>query len=76
MSAVDNKQPARRPTDGMLALARDIAEGRQRDAGTATKVPQASISTRSTGHERKPRSTATANLCPSALLPGRNGGSA
>ena len=39
MSDVDTKQPAHRPTRGMLALARDIAEGRQRDAGSATTVP-------------------------------------
>lgn len=71
MSAVDTKQPARRPTDGMLALARDIAEGRQRDAGTATKVP-ASVyidpeywaREKAAIYDRLPQI-----LCPSALLP-------
>ena len=71
MSAVDTKQPARRPTDGMLALARDIAEGRQRDAATATKVP-ASVyidpeywaREKAAIYDRLPQI-----LCPSALLP-------
>ena len=71
MNDVDTKQPARRPTDGMLALARDIAEGRQRDAGTATKVP-ASVyidaeywaREKAAIYDRLPQI-----LCPSALLP-------
>ena len=55
----------------MLALARDIAEGRQRDAGTATKVP-ASVyidpeywaREKAAIYDRLPQI-----LCPSALLP-------
>jgi len=71
MSDVDTKQPAHRPTRGMLALARDIAEGRQRDAGSATTVP-ASVYTdpdywqreKAAIYDRLPQI-----VCPSALLP-------
>ncbi len=71
MSAVDTKQPARRPTDGMLALAKDIAEGRKRDASEATTVP-ASVyidpeywsREKAAIYDRLPQI-----LCPSALLP-------
>ena len=71
MNPVDTKHPARRPTDGMLALARDIAEGRKRDAAGPSTVPanvyidpdywareKAAI------YDRLPQI-----LCPSALLP-------
>ena len=71
MSDVDTKQPAHRPTRGMLALARDIAEGRQRDAGSAMTVP-ASVYTdpdywqreKAAIYDRLPQI-----VCPSALLP-------
>ena len=71
MSDVDTKHSAGRPTDGMLALARDIAEDRKRDAAEASTVPanvyidpdywareKAAI------YDRLPQI-----LCPSALLP-------
>ncbi len=71
MSDVDTKPTAGRPTDGMLALARDIAEGRKRDTSDVSKVPasvyidpdywareEAAI------YDRLPQI-----LCPSALLP-------
>ncbi|MEZ5682154.1 MAG: SRPBCC family protein [Erythrobacter sp.] len=71
MSAVDTKHPARRPTDGMLALAQDIAEGRKRDAAEASTVP-AQVYTdpeywqreKAAIYDRLPQI-----LCPSALLP-------
>ncbi|MFA6218268.1 MAG: SRPBCC family protein [Erythrobacter sp.] len=71
MSAVDTKHSARRPTEGMIALARDIAEGRKRDATGATSIP-ARVYTdpsywereRAAIYDRLPQI-----LCPSALLP-------
>lgn len=71
MSAVDTKHPARRPTAGMIALARDIAAGRKRDASGPTQVP-ASVYTdpaywareKAAIYDRLPQI-----LCPSALLP-------
>ncbi|WP_324827126.1 aromatic ring-hydroxylating oxygenase subunit alpha [Qipengyuania zhejiangensis] len=71
MSAVDTKHPARRPTDGMLALAKDIAEGRQRDSIGTSTVP-AHVYTdpdywareKAAIYDRLPQI-----LCPSALLP-------
>ncbi len=71
MSDVDTKQPAHRPTRGMLALARDIAEGRQRDAGSATTVP-ASVYTDPDYWQREKAAIYDRLLqivCPSALLP-------
>ncbi|WP_417321446.1 aromatic ring-hydroxylating oxygenase subunit alpha [Erythrobacter aureus] len=71
MSAVDTKHPTQRPTDGMLALARDIAEGRKRDAAEASTVPTHVYTdpeywTREKAaiYDRMPQI-----LCPSALLP-------
>ncbi len=63
----------RRPTDGMLALAKDIAEGRQRDGLGQTVVP-ASVYTdpdhwareKAAIYDRLPQI-----LCPSALVPDR-----
>jgi phenylpropionate dioxygenase-like ring-hydroxylating dioxygenase large terminal subunit len=71
MSAVDTKHAPRRPTDGMIALAQDIAEGRKRDASDMTSVP-ASVYTdparweleKAAIYDRLPQI-----LCPSALLP-------
>jgi len=39
MNDVDTKHSQRRPTEGMLALAKDIAAGCKRDASEATTVP-------------------------------------
>ncbi|MBX7496389.1 Rieske 2Fe-2S domain-containing protein [Qipengyuania sp. 6B39] len=71
MSAVDTKHSARRPTDGMLALARDIAEGRKRDAAEASTVParvyidpEYWAREKAAIYDRLPQI-----LCPSALLP-------
>ena len=71
MNPVDTKHPARRPTEGMLALARDIAEGRKRDAAEPSTVP-ASVyidpeywrREKAAIYDRLPQI-----LCPSALLP-------
>ncbi|QKG71838.1 aromatic ring-hydroxylating oxygenase subunit alpha [Erythrobacter mangrovi] len=71
MSAVDTKHSARRPTEGMIALARDIADGHKRDATGATSVP-AHVYTdpsywareKAAIYDRLPQI-----LCPSALLP-------
>lgn len=71
MSAVDTKNSPHRPTDGMIALARDIAEGRKRDAAEASTVP-AQVYTdpeywareKAAIYDRLPQI-----LCPSALLP-------
>ncbi|MBX7500004.1 Rieske 2Fe-2S domain-containing protein [Qipengyuania sp. YG27] len=71
MSDVDTKPTAGRPTDGMLALARDIAEGRKRDTSDVSKVP-ASVyidpdywaREKAAIYDRLPQI-----LCPSALLP-------
>ena len=71
MSDVDTKHSARRPTDGMLALAKDIADGRMRDSSQATTVP-ASVYTdpgywareKAAIYDRLPQI-----LAPSALLP-------
>lgn len=71
MSAVDTKQSTHRPTDGMLALARDIAEGRKRDAAEASTVPTHVYTDpeywareKAAIYDRMPQI-----LCPSALLP-------
>ena len=71
MEAIDTKHPARRPTDGMLALARAIAEGQSRAEAGVGEVP-ASVYTdpgyfareKAAIYERMPQI-----LCPSALLP-------
>ncbi|MBM0171054.1 aromatic ring-hydroxylating oxygenase subunit alpha [Altererythrobacter sp. C41] len=71
MEAIDTKHPARRPTDGMLALARAIAEGQSRAEACVSEVP-ASVYTepgyfareKAAIYERMPQI-----LCPSALLP-------
>ena len=71
MGDVDTKPASRRPTDGMLALARDIAAGRKRDASDVSKVP-ASVYVdpdywareKAAIYDRLPQI-----LCPSALLP-------
>jgi len=71
MNDVDTKHSQRRPTDGMLALARDIAAGCKRDASAATTVP-ASVyiapdywaREKAAIYDRLPQI-----LCPSALLP-------
>ena len=71
MNAVDTENFALRPTPGMLALARDIAENRQRDGMGQTTVP-AHVYTdpeywrreKAAIFDRMPQI-----LCPSALLP-------
>lgn len=71
MEAIDTKHPARRPTEGMLALARAIAEGQSRAEACVSEVP-ASVYTdpgyfareKAAIYERMPQI-----LCPSALLP-------
>ena len=71
MEAIDTKHPARRPTKGMLALARAIAEGQSRAEAGVSQVP-ASVYTdpgyfareKTAIYERMPQI-----LCPSALLP-------
>ena len=71
MEAIDTKHPARRPTEGMLALARAIAEGQSRAEAGVSQVP-ASVYTdpgyfareKTAIYERMPQI-----LCPSALLP-------
>lgn len=71
MEAIDTKHPARRPTEGMLALARAIAEGQGRAEAGVSEVP-ASVYTdpgyfareKAAIYERMPQI-----LCPSALLP-------
>lgn len=71
MEAIDTKHPARRPTEGMLALARAIAEGQSRAEAGVSEVP-ASVYTdpgyfareKAAIYERMPQI-----LCPSALLP-------
>ncbi|WP_341711314.1 SRPBCC family protein [Erythrobacter sp.] len=71
MSAVDTKHSARRPTEGMIALARDIADGHKRDATGATTVP-AHVYTDPTYWEREKAAIydrLPQILCPSALLP-------
>ena len=63
--------PARRPTDGMLALAKDLAENRKRDAAEPSTVP-ARVYTdpdhfareKAAIYDRLPQI-----LCPSVLLP-------
>ena len=71
MDPVDTTQPARRPTDGMLALAQDIAEDRKRDNAEASTVPARVytdsdywIREKTAIYDRLPQI-----LCPSALLP-------
>ena len=71
MSAVDTIRPARRPTEGMLALARAIAEGQTRAEAGMTEVPASVYTdpdywTREKGaiYDRLPQI-----LVPSALLP-------
>ena len=54
MSDVDTKHSARRPTDGMLALAKDIADGRMRDSSQATTVPASVQFTMSTDGSNSP----------------------
>jgi Rieske 2Fe-2S family protein len=71
MSAVDTKHSHRRPTDGMIALARDISEGRKRDSSGPTKVP-AHVYTDPAYWEREKAAIydrLPQILCPSALLP-------
>ncbi len=71
MTAVDTEHPPQRPTEGMIALARDIAEGRARDGMGPSKVP-AHVYTdpaywtreKAAIYDRLPQI-----LCPSALLP-------
>ena len=71
MNVVDTEICTLRPTPGMLALARDIAEGRKRDAIGTSTVP-ASVYTdpdywareKAAIYDRLPQI-----LCPSALLP-------
>ena len=71
MNDVDTKHSQRRPTEGMLALAKDIAAGCKRDASEATTVP-ASVyidpdywtREKAAIYDRLPQI-----LCPSALLP-------
>jgi phenylpropionate dioxygenase-like ring-hydroxylating dioxygenase large terminal subunit len=71
MNDVDTKHSQRRPTEGMLALAKDIAAGCKRDASEATPVP-ASVyidpdywaREKTAIYDRLPQI-----LCPSALLP-------
>jgi len=71
METIDTKHPARRPTEGMLALARAIAEGQSRAEAGISEVP-ASVYTdpgyfareKAAIYERMPQI-----LCPSALLP-------
>ena len=71
MNDVDTKHSQRRPTEGMLALAKDIAAGCKRDASEATTVP-ASVyidpdywaREKTAIYDRLPQI-----LCPSALLP-------
>lgn len=71
MGAVDTKNSPYRPTDGMIALARDIAEGRNRDAAGPSKVParvytdpEYFLCEKAAIYDRMPQI-----LCPSALLP-------
>ena len=71
MNGVDTEICTLRPTPGMLALARDIAEGRKRDSSGTSSVP-ASVYTdpnywareKAAIFDRLPQI-----LCPSALLP-------
>ena len=61
----------RRPTDGMLALARDIAAGGRATAGGMTEVP-ASVYTEPAHYARERAAVfdrMAQVLCPSALLP-------
>lgn len=71
MSAVETAQPAPRPTDGMLALARDIADGCKRDSAGRSTVPAHVyidpdywMREKAAIYDRLPQI-----LCPSALLP-------
>lgn len=71
MEAIDTKHPARRPTDGMLALAQAIAQGESRAAPGVSEVP-ASVYTDSAYYAREKHAIydrLPQILCPSALLP-------
>ncbi|MFN2100393.1 aromatic ring-hydroxylating oxygenase subunit alpha [Altererythrobacter sp. MF3-039] len=71
MSAVDTTYPARRPTDGMLALAKDIEANHKRDAAEQSTVP-AHVYTDPEYWEREKAAIYDCLpqiLCPSALLP-------
>ena len=71
MEAIDTKHPARRPTDGMLALAQAIAQGESRAAPEVSEVP-ASVYTDPAYYAREKQAIydrLPQILCPSALLP-------
>ncbi|MDG5747300.1 SRPBCC family protein [Qipengyuania sp. XHP0207] len=71
MDVPTKTQPERRPTAGMLALARDIAEDRKRDVAEPSTVP-ASVYTDPAYWEREKAAIYDRMpqiLCPSALLP-------
>ena len=71
MRAIDTKHPAHRPTEGQLALAREVADGGRTSEQPVTRVP-ASVYTdpahfareKAALYDRMPQI-----LCPSALLP-------
>lgn len=71
MATIDTKHPARRPTDGMLALAQAIAEGENRAAPGVSEVP-ASVYTDPAYYAREKHAIydrLPQILAPSALLP-------